>query len=139
MNTGKIAISKIVYYYKMQAGTDNKIKANGLYETPKNELVDNQQTGSHRQFFENNRKDTIDYDSYLSIKVNIVLYKFYRDLEQSVTFPIYKICASSDVLIVSRKQHFGRIYITTVFLSFMTEKLCLLILLRAKYFPLLMK
>ena len=54
VNTGKTFISKNNgNFYKMQAGTDNKIRVNGFYETPKNELVGNQHFGNHKQIFEN--------------------------------------------------------------------------------------
>ena len=54
MNTGKTVFSKNnVNYYKLQVGTDNKIRLNGFYETPKNELVGSQHFGNHRQIFEN--------------------------------------------------------------------------------------
>ena len=33
----------------MQVGTDNKIRVNGFYETPKNELVGSQHFGNHRK------------------------------------------------------------------------------------------
>ena len=43
INSGKTVISKNnVNYYKKQVGTDNKIRVNGFYETPKNELVGSQ-------------------------------------------------------------------------------------------------
>ena len=52
MNTGKTVISKNnANYYKMQVGTDNKIRVNGFYETPKNELVGSQHFGNHRQIW----------------------------------------------------------------------------------------
>ena len=66
----------------MQVGTDNKIRVNGFYETPKNELVGSQHFGNHRQIFENVGKDTIDYDAHMRMKIIFMMYKFYRDLEQ---------------------------------------------------------
>ena len=49
MNTGKTVISNnSVNYYKMQVGTD-KIRVNGFYETPKNELVGSQHFGNHKK------------------------------------------------------------------------------------------
>ena len=84
MNTGKTVIFKNnVNYYKMQVGTDNKIRVNGFYETPKYELFGNQHFGNHRQVFENVGKDTIDYDAHMRMKIIFMMYKVYRDLEQS--------------------------------------------------------
>ena len=81
----------------MQAVTENRIRVNGFYETPRNELVSNQQFRNHRQIFENVGKDTIDYDAHMRMKINFMMYKVYRDLD-SLTSLIYQICASSDAL-----------------------------------------
>ena len=81
----------------MQAVTDNRIRVNGFYETPRNELVTNQHFRNHRQNFENVGKDTIDYDAHMRMKINFMMYKVYRDLD-SLTSLIYQICASSDAL-----------------------------------------
>ena len=167
-----------VYYYKMQVGTDNKIRVNGFYATPKNELVGSQHFGNHRQIFENVGKDTIEYDAHMRMKINFMMYKVYRDLEQSDFLILQNMCELRRTQIqminalsyennrlagymltgnrsmfleiegvigflycVQRKFHRWKylIAVTTVFRSFMTEKLCLLILLRAKHFHLQMK
>ena len=93
MNTGKTVNSKLnVNYYKMQFGTDNKIRVNGFYEKPKNELVGNQHIGIHKQVFEIVGKDTIDYDAQMRMKINFMMYKVYRDLEQSDFLILQNIC-----------------------------------------------
>ena len=93
MITGKTVISKNKFnYYKKQVGTNNKIRMNGFYETPKNELFGNQHFGSHRQIFENAGKDTIDYDAHMHMKINFMMYKVYRDLEQSDFLNLQNMC-----------------------------------------------
>ena len=80
----------------MQVGTDNKIKMNGFYETPKNELVGKQFHGNHKQIFENVEKDFIDYDAQMR-KKKFTMSKLNRDLN-SLNSLFYKIRASSDAL-----------------------------------------
>ena len=93
MNTGKTVISKKnVAYHKMQVGTDNKIRVNGFYETPKNELVGSHHFGNNRHVFENVGKDTIDYDAHMRMKTNSMMYKVYRDLEQSDYLILQNMC-----------------------------------------------
>ena len=76
----------------MQVGTNNKIRMNGFYETPKSELVGNQHFGNHRQIFENVGKDTIDYDAHMRMKINFMMYEVYRDLEQSDFLNLQNMC-----------------------------------------------
>ena len=93
MNTGKTVISKnSVNYYKMQVGTDNKIRVNGFYETPKNELVGSQYFGNNKKILENVGKDTIDYDAHMRMKINFMMYKVYRDLEQTDFLILQNMC-----------------------------------------------
>ena len=93
MNSGKTVISKNnINYYKMQVGTDNKIRVKSFYETPINELVSNQHFGNLAQIFENFREDIIDYDAHIRMKNNSMMYKVYRDLEQFYFLILQNMC-----------------------------------------------
>ena len=55
-------------------------------------LVGNQHFWNQRQNFGNVGKDTFDYDAHMRMKINFMMYKFYRDLEHSDFLILHNMC-----------------------------------------------